>query len=486
MIRSARPASNARFARETGRRRTRTGDAAVSSRTEHLRDGEDGLTERTVAPAKRVEGDLAVPGDKSISHRALMVAAAGHGDCTIHGLSSAHDVGSTLTAIRRVADVVGPDLPSVEVESSAHSGSDWKIMVRGRGVEGWRNPGKILNCGNSGTTIRTMLGLLAACDFQATLDGDESLRRRPMERVAAPLREMGATITTDTGGRPPVVVRGGSLTGIDYRLEAASAQVKTALLFAGLHAEGNTTIRGGGRSRDHTERLLRALGIQIDGSPDQLIIKSTQIQNSESLDVPGDLSSAAFLLVAAAIRSGSDLRIRNVGLNPTRAGILEVLRDYGALVEIEDEHELCGEPRGTVHIVAGDRRPLHIQGERIPAIIDELPLVAILGAFADGTTVIEDAAELRLKESDRIATTAAGLDALGVQVETAPDGMTVTGGGRVAGGAVHSAGDHRIAMAFSVAALGADEPVTIGDWEAVDVSYPSFGADLDTIAIRDR
>ncbi|HVL89829.1 MAG TPA: 3-phosphoshikimate 1-carboxyvinyltransferase [Actinomycetota bacterium] len=435
-------------------------------------------------PAERVEGDLAVPGDKSISHRALMIAAAGHGDCTLIGLSSAHDVASTLGAIRHLADVLGPDLPSLEVEGLAHSGSHWEIMVRGRGIEAWRNPGRTLDCGNSGTTMRSLLGLLAACNFQATLDGDDSLRRRPMERVAAPLRRMGASITTGAAGRPPVVIRGSVLTGIDHELPVASAQVKTALLFAGLHAEGETTVRGGGASRDHTERMLRHLGVDITGSPNHLVVKSTQIQNAESLNIPGDLSSGAFLLVAAAIRPGSDLRVRNVGLNPTRTGILEVLRSYGADVRIEDEAEVCGEPRGTVRIISGDRRPLHIDAHHVPALIDELPLVAILGAFAEGPTVIEGAAELRVKESDRIAATAAGLEALGVRVETAPDGLTVTGDGRAAGGVVDSAGDHRIAMAFSAAAIGADEPVTIRHWEAVDISYPSFGADLDSIAVR--
>lgn len=314
------------------------------------------MAEHTVRPAERVEGDLAVPGDKSISHRALMIAAAGHGDCTLIGLSSAHDVASTLGAIRHLADVLGPDLPSLEVEGLAHSGSHWEIMVRGRGIEAWRNPGRTLDCGNSGTTMRSLLGLLAACNFQATLDGDDSLRRRPMERVAAPLRRMGASITTGAAGRPPVVIRGSVLTGIDHELPVASAQVKTALLFAGLHAEGETTVRGGGASRDHTERMLRHLGVDITGSPNHLVVKSTQIQNAESLNIPGDLSSGAFLLVAAAIRPGSDLRVRNVGLNPTRTGILEVLRSYGADVRIEDEAEVCGEPRGTVRIISGDRR----------------------------------------------------------------------------------------------------------------------------------
>ncbi|HEX9696424.1 MAG TPA: 3-phosphoshikimate 1-carboxyvinyltransferase [Actinomycetota bacterium] len=437
----------------------------------------------TISPAKRVEGELRVPGDKSISHRALMVAAAGTGDCTIRGLGTARDVSSTLSVLRPLADVIGPDLPAVEVEGSASSGSSWEILVRGRTVGSWKNPGRTLDCGNSGTTIRTLLGLLAACDFQATLDGDESLRTRPMERIAEPLRRMGAAVSTTDAGTPPITIRGGQLQGVEHRLPVPSAQIKTALLFAGLHAEGETVVAGGGASRDHTERLLRYLGCSVDGSVDRLIVKSTHIQNVEVLDIPGDLSSAAFLLVAAALLPGSDLRVTGVGVNPTRAGILDVLRRFGARVDLEDGSEACGEPRATVRVRAGDRRALHIGAAGVPAMIDELPLVAILGAFADGETVIEGAAELRVKESDRIATTAAGLAALGVPVRTSPDGMVVTGNGRTGGGVVDSGGDHRIAMGFAVAGLAADAEVTIRGWDAVGVSYPSFASNLASILV---
>lgn len=443
---------------------------------------EDRVTEHQVAPTKRITGEIRVPGDKSISHRALMIAAAGRGDCVLRGLSTARDVASTLAVMRRLSDVIGPDLPSLEVEGSADQGSHWEIMVRGRGIEAWRNPGQVLDCGNSGTTMRTLLGLLAACPFQSTLDGDPSLRRRPMERIAEPLRLMGATVTTSEHGTAPVVIRGSSLRGIQYQLPVPSAQIKTALIFAGMHADGETIVSGGASSRDHTERMLRYLNASIDGDPDRLIIKSTQLQNAEAIDIPGDLSSAAFLLVAAALTPGSDLAVRGLGVNRTRAGILRVLDSFGAHVTLEDETERCGEPVATVRVRAGDRRPLHIGASDVPALIDELPLVALLGAFAEGETMIEGAAELRVKESDRIATTAAGLAALGTPVRTQPDGMVISGTGRVGGGVVEAGGDHRIAMTFAVAGAAAEAPVTIRGWEAVAVSYPSFDRALASIS----
>lgn len=439
------------------------------------------MSKHTIHPAGTVEGSLRVSGDKSISHRALMIAAAGHGDCRIRGLSEASDVRTTISALRLVSDLLGPDISKVEGEGLPSQGSDWEILARGRGLSAWRNPGRVLDCGNSGTTMRTLLGLLAGCPFQATLDGDDSLRRRPMDRIAVPLSAMGATITTE-GGMPPVVIRGGQLKGIDYELPVASAQVKTALLFAGLQAVGQTTLTGRIASRDHTERLLGYLGVPIDTSNERLVIKSTDIQNAELISIPGDMSSAAFLLVAAAITPGSDVTIQDVGVNPTRTGILQILRRYGADVTIQNQTVECGEPRGTVRVRGGDRRALTVGPDEVPATIDELPLVAVLGAYADGETRIEGAAELRLKESDRIRTTAAGLAALGVRAQATDDGLIVLGGLPPTGGTVAAEGDHRIAMAFAVAALGAAGPVTIEGWEAVAVSYPRFLSDLTALA----
>lgn len=439
------------------------------------------MSQQTIHPTGTVEGRLRVPGDKSISHRALMVAAAGHGDCRIRGLSEASDVRTTISALRLLSDLLGPDLSQLEREGSSPQGSDWEILARGRGLQAWRNPGRVLDCGNSGTTMRTLLGLLAGCPFQATLDGDESLRRRPMDRVADPLSAMGAAISTQQD-KPPIVIRGGRLQGINYALPVASAQVKTALLFAGLRADGETVLTGRIASRDHTERLLQYVGVPIDISNTRLIAKSTDIQNAEWLSIPGDMSSAAFLLVAAAITPGSEVTIEGVGLNPTRTGILQILDRYGADVLITGETVECGEPRGTVRVRGHERRPITITSDEVPAAIDELPLVAVLGAYAEGETRIEGAAELRLKESDRIRSTAAGLEALGVSARPTDDGLIVRGGRRPTGGTVRAHGDHRIAMAFAVAALGATDPVVIEGWDAVAVSYPRFLADLTALA----
>jgi 3-phosphoshikimate 1-carboxyvinyltransferase len=306
-----------------------------------------------------------------------------------------------------------------------------------------------------------------------------------MRRVIDPLRRMGARIEASGPDElMPVTIDGGALAGIDYRSPVASAQIKTSLMLAGLQAEGRTSIEEPSSSRDHSERLLEYLGVSIERSTHRVVVKSTNIQNASSLSVPGDLSSAAFLLVAAAILPGSELTVEGVGLNRTRTGILDALRRFGAEVLEEDMQEESGEPRGRVTVRAGDRLPVTLAGDEVVRAIDELPLVAVLGAFAQGDTVIADAAELRVKESDRIATVAAGLETLGVRVTTTPDGMIVHGPANLRGGDVDSAGDHRIAMAMAVAALGADGPTTITGWDAVAVSYPGFQADLESLTER--
>jgi 3-phosphoshikimate 1-carboxyvinyltransferase len=293
---------------------------------------------------------------------------------------------------------------------------------------------------------------------------------------------MGASIEGPDGGeRLPIAITGGRLSGIDFSSPVASAQVKTALVLAGMQAEGTTTYAEPQPSRDHTERMLKYLGASIEESADRLIVKSTYLQNASSLSVPGDLSSAAFALVAAAVVPGSEVRITGVGLNPTRTGILDVLRVFGAEVLVDGVEEVCGEPRGTVTVRPGDRRPVEVAGSDIVRTIDELPLVGVLGAFAEGETVIRDAAELRVKESDRIATLAQGLTAMGATVETFADGMSIKGHGDLSGGTVHSRGDHRIAMALAVAGLAAKGETEIDGWDAVGVSYPEFLADIEAL-----
>ncbi len=306
-----------------------------------------------------------------------------------------------------------------------------------------------------------------------------------MLRVVEPLREMGARIEGEEQGRYlPLQIQGGWLQGIRHQSPVASAQIKTCLLLAGLQAAGETVIEEPAASRDHTERMLRYLQVPIEGSSNRVVVKSTNIQNASSLSVPGDLSSAAFLLVAAAIVPESSVTVRDVGLNETRSGILDVLRRYGAKVETSDEREVSGEPWGNVTVTAGDRLPVSIGGTEIVRTIDELPLVAVLGAFAEGETTIADAAELRVKESDRIAATAEALRALGGSVETTPDGLVVTGSGGLTGGAVDPAGDHRIAMAFAVAGLAAAGPVEVAGWDSVGVSYPGFLAAMQDLIER--
>jgi 3-phosphoshikimate 1-carboxyvinyltransferase len=443
------------------------------------------MSRQIITPARRLRGKFRAPGDKSISHRALLIAGVGEGACRLQGLSTAEDVEATRRALEALGVVISHTNLQVEGSKQSTRGLDREFLVEGRGWAELRASSRPIFCHNSGTTARTLMGVLAGQPFETSLDGDASLRGRPMKRVVDPLRAMGARVEGgDDGGHLPLMIRGGALEGIEFKSQVASAQVKTAVLLAGLQASGRTAVEEPVPSRDHTERVLTYLGVPIERSADQLIVKSTYIQNASSLSVPGDLSSAAFLLVAAAILPGSEVTVVEVGLNPTRTGILDVLRAFGAEVEIEGLKELSGEPRGTVTVRPGDRRPVEIAGRAIVRTVDELPLVGILGAFAEGETVIRDAAELRVKESDRIAALAAGLGALGIEVETLPDGMVVHGPARIRGAAVESMGDHRIAMALAVAALAADGETAISGWEAVGVSYPEFLDDLNGLIER--
>jgi 3-phosphoshikimate 1-carboxyvinyltransferase len=345
-------------------------------------------------------------------------------------------------------------------------------------------PKDSIDVGNSGTTIRLLLGALAGSSTIAELTGDDSIRRRPMGRVVKPLQAMGASINGDDGGdHAPLRVAGARLRGMDHVLPVASAQVKSALLLAGLLADGETSVEEPTRSRDHTERLFRYLGVPITSSGNRLSVKSTNIQNA-SVTIPGDISSAAFLLVAAALRPDSDVAVEGVGLNPTRTGVLEILRSFGASVEIADAREESGEPVGTVHIRPGDRRPFEIGGDLVVASMDELPLVAVLGTAAHGVTVVRDAAELRVKESDRIAAIVDGLRRMGASIEGTPDGFEVRGPSRLKGAVVDAAGDHRIAMALAIAALTADDETTITGWDSVGISYPGFERDLEQLVVR--
>ena len=437
----------------------------------------------TIEPATRLEGISRVPGDKSISHRVLIVGAMGEGEMEIAGLSPAVDVTSSRTAVEQLGAQIHDSKAQVDGLKASSSGPVSQILLRSSGIRGWSEPGTV-DAGNSGTTMRLLLGALAGSSIRARLTGDASLERRPMGRVVRPLRAMGASIEgADGGERAPLDITGTQLSGVIHTLDVPSAQVKSALLLAGLSANGETGVVEPGPSRDHTERLLKYLGVPIDTSGNRLVVKSTNIQNA-SVTIPGDISSAAFFLVAAALLDGSDVTTQGVGLNPTRTGVLEILRMFGAIVETADEREEAGEPVGTVRVRPAERRSLDIGRPLTVTAIDELPLVAVLGTAAAGRTIVRDAAELRVKESDRIAAMVAGLRAMGADIEATDDGFEVEGPSRLRGAEVDAAGDHRIAMALAVAALTAAGPTTITGWQSVAISYPGFAQDLESLVVR--
>ncbi len=411
-----------------------------------------------VAPGRPLRGVLRVPGDKSISHRAAILGAIAHGTTRIWGFLRAEDCLSTLRCLRALGVAIDDRGSELEIRGGA-----------------FREPEEILDVGNSGTTLRLLAGVLAGQRFHSVLTGDASIRRRPMDRVAEPLRRMGAGISGRQGGRlAPLAIRGGELRGITYATPVASAQVKSALLLAGLFADGDTVVQEPRQSRDHTERMLGAFDAEVVRGGLTVRLRGPQALSGTEVRVPGDLSSAAFFLVAAALVPGSELAVAGVGLNPTRTGVLDVLRMMGAAVEIRDLKEESGEPVGTVMVRGGVLHGTVIGGDLIPRAIDELPVLAVAASLAEGETVIRDAAELRVKESDRIEALARELGRLGARVEAQPDGLTILGTRRLRGGRVASAGDHRIAMALAVAGLCADGAVTVDDPACIETSFPGF------------
>ena len=422
-------------------------------------------------PGGHLSGTLRVPGDKSISHRSIMLGSLAGGTTRVSGFLEGADALATLEAFRRMGVVIeGPD--------------DGRVVIHGVGMDGLRAPDGVLDLGNSGTSMRLLCGLLAGQGIGVTLTGDASLRSRPMRRVTDPLARMGARIDTSAQGTAPLHIRPvEGLHGIDYQLPVASAQIKSALLLAGLYADGETCVTEPAPTRDHTERMLQGFGYPVRREGARICVTGGGRLTACELDVPADISSAAFFLVGASIAPGSDLTLRHVGINPTRDGVITILRLMGADIEVLDRREVGGEPVADLRVRSAPLHGIRIPEEQVPLAIDEFPALFIAAACADGETLLSGAEELRVKESDRIQVMADGLSALGVDAVPTPDGMRIRGGA-IGGGRVDSHGDHRIAMAFAMAALRAGDEILIDDCANVDTSFPGFaelaaGAGLD-------
>jgi 3-phosphoshikimate 1-carboxyvinyltransferase len=427
------------------------------------------MSELHISPAQEpLRGTIRVPADKSISHRAAILGALAAGDLRVENFLPSQTTQATVNCLRGLgAEIEQPDLNT--------------LVIHGHGLRGLREPADILFCEGSGTTMRLLAGICAGQDFLSVLNGTLALKRRPMARVVNPLREMGATILARDGGHlPPLAIRGGHLRGIDSTLPVASAQVKSALLLAALFADTPTTVREPGPSRDHTERMLRAFGVHVEPvalghSASAIGVSPTSnLQSPISISIPADFSSAAFFIVAALLAPQSELRIESVGVNPTRTGLLDVLRAMGADVALEDEHGQDNEPVADVAVRASGLRGVEVGGDTVVRMIDEFPIFAVAATQAHGETIVRDAAELRVKESDRIATVVTELRALGARIEPQPDGFVVEGPTPLRGAIVDSYGDHRLAMALAVAGLIAPGKVIVKNVECIDDSFPDF------------
>ena len=432
--------------------------------------------DRKIGPARSVFGKVRLPGDKSISHRYAMLAALAEGRSVVENFATGADCASTLDCLRSL----GVD---VQCEGAG-------VVIEGVGLDGLREPRDQLDAGNSGSTIRMLSGILAGQGFESVIGGDQSLSRRPMRRIITPLTHMGAHIVGRAGDFPPLRIQGVELHPIDYELPVASAQVKTSVLFAGLFAEGTTIVREPLPTRDHSEIALRQFGAEIDVGDGRIDLRGRPRLRALQLAVPSDLSTAVFFLAAGILVPRADLTLQGVGLNPTRTAVLDVLRRMGADLEVSAHEEIHGEPLGDVRVrgsksasgpvLKGGR----VEGQMAAELIDELPILAVLGAASEEGLTIRDASELRFKESDRIATVAENLGRMGVEVKVFDDGMHIPGPQRFRGAKLDSFGDHRVAMAFSVAALHADGPCVIRNAEAASVSFPEFFGMLDDVVAR--
>ena len=421
----------------------------------------DPLTFR-VEPAERLAGTVEVPGDKSMSHRSIMFGAIARGVTEVEGFLEGEDTLRTLEAFRAMG---------VRIER----GGAGEVTLHGQGPEALEAPGVALDLGNSGTGMRLMTGLLAGAGVAATLTGDDSLNGRPMRRIVEPLAEMGARIATRENGTPPLVISGGiPLSGIEYTCPIASAQVKSCLLLAGLHARGRTTVHEPGVTRDHTERMLRGFGVEVDVDGRSVSLEGGQALSGTSVTVARDISSAAFFLVGAAMSPGSRVELPGVGVNPSRTGVIEILRLMGATIEVRNERESGGEAVADLVVEGAELRGIEVPERLVSLAIDEFPALFVAACAARGETVVTGAEELRVKETDRIAVMVEGLRALGADLDATEDGAIIRGGRRLAGGTADSRGDHRTAMSFAMASLIADGPITVLDCANVDTSFPGF------------
>ena len=427
----------------------------------------------TVSRPRRLAGEIMAPGDKSVSHRAVMLNSIAEGRATVRNFSPGDDCTSTMGIMRALG---------VNIErTSASDESGDTLIVNGAGSNGLRQAQDVLDAANSGTTMRLMSGILAGRDFKATITGDNSLQSRPMGRIIKPLSMMGAVIRgRENNTLAPLEFDGGALSGIEYDLPVASAQLKSAILLAGLRAEGNTSITQPAASRDHTERMLSAMGADISVDGLDVTISQSDI-NCVDVDVPGDISSAAFWIVAGLIHPNSEVIIKNVGINPTRAGVITALQDMSGNIELVNERDVAGEPVADIVATSSNLRGTELAGSIMPLLMDEVPIIAVAAAMAEEETVIRDAEELRVKETDRISATVDWLIAAGVEAEAREDGMAIVGSGRIAGGTFQSQDDHRIAMALGIAGMVSDDPITVVDAGCASISYPEFWDQLESL-----
>ena len=427
------------------------------------------MTSITIKPAASIRGEISVPGDKSISHRSIMLGAIAQGTTTVCGFLRGGDNLATMAAFRSMGVAIADDGETV--------------VIQGKGLHGLSEPGDVIDCGNSGTTIRLITGLLAGQSFFSVVTGDQYLRKRPMKRVVEPLARMGARILGRSQGRlAPLAINGGALLAINYESPVSSAQVKSAVMLAGLYADGETSVREPHLSRDHSERMFRLFGASLETFDGGVTVTGGVELQGQDITVPGDISSATFFIVAALITPGSELLIRTVGVNPTRTGAIDILRSMGGDIQLLDQRQVSGEPVADILVRSSKLTGCAIAGSVVPRAIDEFPAICVAAACAEGTTTIKDARELRVKETDRITAMAVNLRCLGVAVDESDDGMSITGVERLRGACVESYGDHRIAMSLAVAALVAEGGITIADTECVGTSFPAFFPLLETVA----